>query len=57
MTRYDFELEVMAFFELRQILSGDKPLGPSKDFLAKARELIKQQQQGTPITPKEVGWE
>jgi len=54
MTRYDFELEVMAHFEIGAILNGNKKPGPSQGFLDKARELLSK---GAPVTPQEVGWD
>lgn len=56
MTTREFELEVLAYFELTEILHGKKKPGPSSQFMNKAKQLLKQFEKGEPVTPEELGW-
>ncbi len=57
MTSREFELEVLAYYELTDILRGNKKPGPSSEFLYKAKQLLKQFEKGEPVTPAELGWD
>lgn len=62
MSDYEYRLEVEAWFEAQQILSGKKKAGPGQGFFDKAQEAQEalkrfMERQEEPVTPEELGWD